>query len=55
MCRAVRSVICTLTAWPVLQKDIQKKKAELQKHAVLVKTQQKDMQTAALELGGCFG
>ncbi|GJE94134.1 condensin complex subunit SMC2 [Phanerochaete sordida] len=33
-----------------LKKDIQKKKAELQKHAVLVKTQQKDLQTAVLEL-----
>ena len=33
------------------QGDIQKQKAALQKHAVLVKTQQKDMQTATLELG----
>lgn len=33
------------------QADISKQKAALQKHAVVVKTQQKEVQTAALELG----
>jgi len=36
---------------PVVQADISKQKTALQKHAVIVKTQQKELQTAALELG----
>lgn len=37
-----------------IQAGILKKKAVLQKHAVVVKTQQKEAQTAALELGSCL-
>ena len=33
------------------QREIAKKKTTLQKHAVIVKTQQKEHQTATLELG----
>lgn len=33
------------------QREIAKKKSTLQKHAVIVKTQQKEHQTATLELG----
>jgi len=40
----------TLNGFP-LQASIQKQKAALQKQAVGVKTQQKEMQTATLELG----
>ena len=36
------------------QRNIQKQKATLQKQAVSVKTQQKEMQTAMLELGPCM-
>jgi structural maintenance of chromosome 2 len=36
------------------QANIQKQKAALQKQAVRVKTQQKEMQTATLELGPCI-
>lgn len=40
----------------LVQADISKQKAALQKHSVIVKTQQKEQQTAALELGAsCFG
>jgi structural maintenance of chromosome 2 len=35
------------------QRDIAKQKQSLQKHAVIVKTQQKELQTATLELGAC--
>jgi len=34
-----------------MQAEINKKKAALQKHAVVVKTQHKEHQTAVLELG----
>lgn len=34
-----------------IQKEISGKKSALQKHAVIVKTQQKEHQTATLELG----
>ena len=34
-----------------LQADVSKQKTALQKHSVLVKTQQKELQTATLELG----
>jgi hypothetical protein len=36
------------------QANIQKQKAALQKQAVSVKAQQKEMQTATLELGSCI-
>jgi structural maintenance of chromosome 2 len=35
----------------LVQADISKQKSALQKHAVIVKTQQKELQTATLELG----
>ena len=35
------------------QASISKQKSALQKHAVIVKTQQKELQTATLELGMC--
>jgi structural maintenance of chromosome 2 len=34
-----------------LKADISKQKSALQKHAVIVKTEQKELQTATLELG----
>lgn len=47
---------CTLSGTFLLtyrlsQREIAKKKTALQKHAVIVKTQQKEHQTATLELG----
>lgn len=36
-----------------LQASISKQKSALQKHSVIVKTQQKELQTATLELGVC--
>ena len=35
------------------QASISKQKSALQKHSVIVKTQQKELQTATLELGVC--
>lgn len=37
-----------------LKGQVSKRKGELQKHSVLVKTQQKELQTAVLELGKLF-
>lgn len=37
-----------------IQANISKQKAALQKHAVVVKTQQKEVQTATLELGPLY-
>ncbi len=48
---------CILIVYPdaniafSLQKEVAKQKAELQKHNVLVKAQQKEVQTASIEFG----
>jgi hypothetical protein len=44
-------VNCRLMGSGILKRDISKQKAALQRHAVIVKTQQKELQTATLELG----
>jgi len=45
-----RKINCSLICFP-LQASIASQKSALQKHAVHVKTQQKELQTSTLELG----
>lgn len=47
----ISSTALTFTKDMWYQGNVSKQKAALQKHAVVVKTQQKEVQTATLELG----
>jgi hypothetical protein len=49
-----QNALIALDGFLLSQANIQKQKAALQKQAVSVKTRQKVMQTATLELGPCI-
>jgi len=50
----MRTALIALDGFLLSQANIQKQKAALQKQSVGVKTQQKEMQMATLELGPCI-